>query len=80
MSTNHALILIGFQNDYFAPDGALRNVMDNCDRNDRVVSRTMSLLRSLMDTSITMLAAPIIFTDDYKELRQADGILAAIKD
>ncbi len=80
MSTNHALILIGFQNDYFAPNGVLRNVMENGDRNDQVVSRTVSLIRSLMDTSVTMLAAPIIFTDDYKELRQADGILAAIKD
>ena len=80
VSSNHALILIGFQNDYFAPDGVLRRVMENKERNDRVVSRTVSLVKSLLDTGVTILGAPIVFTDDYKELRQADGVLAAIKD
>ena len=79
MTSNHALILIGFQNDYFAPSGVLRGVMENEDRNDRVVSRTVALVKSLVDSKIAIIGAPIVFTDDYKELRQADGILAAIK-
>lgn len=79
VTTHHALILIGFQNDYFGPGGVLRSVMENEDRNDRVVSRTVALVRSIVDSKITILGAPIVFTDDYKELRQADGILAAIK-
>ena len=75
-----ALILIGYQNDYFATDGILRGVLENPQRTDEVLKRTVELLEALKETSVTMIATPIIFSADYSEVRQADGILRAIKD
>jgi len=73
-----ALILIGYQNDYFAPDGVLRGVIE-ADA-DRVLENTLNLIRRLEDTAVTMIATPILFTPDYRELEEPVGILAAIKE
>lgn len=74
-----ALILIGYQNDYFAKDGILRGVLENDERTTEVLNRTVSLVNSIKETPVKMVATPIIFTKDYSEIKQADGILAAIK-
>ncbi len=77
---NTALLLIGFQNDYFAPDGVLRDFIEIGDAGDDVLTRTLALVRALAPTPVHLIATPIHFTADYAELRAPVGILAAIRD
>jgi nicotinamidase-related amidase len=75
-----AIILIGYQNDYFADDGILQGVLESPDRTRDVLDRTIAMIEALKDQPITMVATPIIFSPDYSEVTQAGGILAAIKE
>jgi len=73
-----ALILIGYQNDYFSKEGVLRSVIES--DADSVLSHTLALIEALKDTPVTMIATPILFTDDYRELDEPVGILKAVKE
>jgi len=75
-----ALILIGYQNDYFSKDGVLRPVIENGERSDTVLRNTVHLIDSIKGSDVSMISTPINFSSDYSEMLQADGILAAIKD
>ena len=79
-SQDTALILIGFQNDYFAKDGVLRAVIENLGSSDKVLKNTVDLIESIKDTDTAMISTPIIFSSDYSEILQGDGILTAIKE
>jgi nicotinamidase-related amidase len=75
-----ALILIGYQNDYFAQDGILRGVIEEADRTHSILENTLALVDALKDTPVTMIETPIIFTEDYGELVNPVGILKTIVD
>ena len=75
-----ALILIGYQNDYFSKDGVLRPVIENNDRSDTVLRNTVHLIDSIKGSDVSIISTPIKFSSDYSEMLQEDGILAAIKD
>ena len=75
-----ALILIGYQNDYFANDGILKGAIEESAETNRVVDNTARLLDAVRDTSVTIIDTPIIFTEDYSELINPVGILKIIKD
>lgn len=74
-----AIVLVGFQNDYFAPDGILRGVVEEPHRVDEVLTNTHMLLTALAPTDVTMIATPIVLTPDYRALSNAVGILDTIK-
>ncbi len=75
-----ALILIGFQNDYFASDGILHSVIDESSKASQVVENTIYLLEKLVHTPVLIIATPILFTPDYQELVDPVGILKTIKE
>ena len=75
-----AVVLIGYQNDYFASDGILRGVVEEVDRVNHVLENTISLLEGLKQSDTLLIATPIIFTEDYSELSDPQGILKAVKD
>lgn len=75
-----ALILVGFQNDYFATDGILRSVLQDGGHVDHVLARTLQLIEAVKDTEMLLVTTPIIFSPDYAEVTQSGGILRAIKD
>ena len=72
-----ALVLIGFQNDYFAADGVLRGVIE---KSPLLVANTMKLVEELGNLPILIVATPVIFTPDYGELLEPVGILKTIKE
>jgi nicotinamidase-related amidase len=75
------LILIGFQNDYYAPDGILRGVIDQSLSHLDVVANTVALLHRLLPAAVVVVDTPIVFTPDYRELSsEPTGILKAIKE
>ena len=79
-SNSTAVVLIGYQNDYFASDGILRGVIEEVDRVNHVMENTISLLKGLQQSDTLLIATPIIFTEDYSELSDPQGILKAVKD
>lgn len=80
---NTALVLIGYQNDYFAQDGILRPIVEESIRVNNTISNTVKLLEGLcaLDALPVIIATPIIFSDDYSELEHNPvGILHHIKE
>ena len=75
-----AVILIGYQKDYFDNDGILRGVIEEADRNNHILNNTLQLLEKIRETDVTLIQTPIIFTSDYRELINPVGILQAIKE
>jgi nicotinamidase-related amidase len=81
MDTKHtAIILVGYQNDYFAANGILRGVIEEPDRVDKVLANTLDLLNAVVPTDMTLISTPIILTQDYRGLAESVGILGTIKE
>jgi hypothetical protein len=74
-----ALILVGFQNDYFAANGILRGVVEQPNRVDQVLANALTLIRSHLDTGLTIIATPIVLEPEYRALANSVGILDTIK-
>lgn len=74
-----ALLLIGYQNDYFSPEGVLHCVIEESAKLNNVLSNTVTLLSALASTSVLSVATPIFFTSTYEELIEPVGILKTIK-
>ncbi len=75
-----ALVLIGYQNDYFAADGVLSQVIEESSRVTGNLAHTVDLLQRLDPTRILVVATPIVFTPDYRELIEPVGILKTVKE
>jgi nicotinamidase-related amidase len=75
-----AVIFIGFQHDYFAPDGILNAALEDKDGRDRTLKNALTLVKRLAPTKASLISTPILFTPDYSELNDPVGILKAIKE
>jgi nicotinamidase-related amidase len=75
-----AIVLIGYQNDYFAENGVLHEIIEESSRITGVLDNTVDLIAHLKTTPILMLSTPIAFTPDYSELAEPVGILQTIKE
>jgi nicotinamidase-related amidase len=75
-----ALLLIGYQGDYFSPTGALREVIEEPSRVTGTLQNTVDLVERLLSTPVLIVTTPITFSPDYRELQNEVGILKAIKD
>lgn len=75
-----AIVLIGYQNDYFATDGILNSALEDKAQVTLALTNTIELLNELFLTPVAFIAAPIIFTPTYEELADPVGILKIIKD
>lgn len=75
-----ALILVGYQNDYFASNGILRSVVEEPGRVDEVLANTLALIGRLAPTEATIISTPIVLTRDYRALASPSGILHKIKE
>lgn len=75
-----ALLLIGFQNEYFAQDGILHSVIEESAESVKAVENTCNLLQALANTPALIVSTPIFFTSTYEELVDPVGILKTIKD
>jgi nicotinamidase-related amidase len=79
-SAKTALILVGYQNDYFAKDGILRGVVEDPNGVDRVLENTLAFVRALARTDATIISTPIILADDYRAMASPVGILNTMKE
>ncbi|WP_213609461.1 cysteine hydrolase [Pseudoalteromonas sp.] len=77
---NSALLLIGFQNDYFSKQGILNPLINESSHITGVLDNTFKLIESHGDKFKAIISTPICFTNDYSELINPVGILSAIKE
>ena len=75
-----ALLLIGYQKDYFASDGILNAVIEENVQENAVLANTIRLLEELAPTAAPIINLPILFSPDYHELNKPTGLLAKIKE
>ena len=75
-----ALILVGYQNDYFAQDGILRGVVEEPNRVDQVLADTLAFIQRAAPTAMTIISTPIVLESDYRALADPIGILNSIKE
>ncbi|MEO0684121.1 MAG: isochorismatase family cysteine hydrolase [Cyanobacteria bacterium J06649_11] len=74
-----ALILVGYQKDYFDPDGLLYSTVEETFNVTHILQNTYQLIKGL-PRSTTVVATPINFTPDYSELVNPVGVLKRIRD
>ena len=74
-----AIILVGYQNDYFGDDGLLHQVVEESSKVNNVIANTVELLNNLPE-AVSVYATPIHFTPTYEELIEPVGILKNIKE
>lgn len=83
MFMNHAhqtaVLLVGYQNDYFGSQGLLHQVVEESIKVNNVIKNTVALLRSL-PSDVQIISTPIHFTPNYQELIEPVGILKRIKE
>ncbi len=77
---NLAVILVGYQNDYFAKNGVLRGVIEEPGRVDEVLENSINLIRQLADTKALIISTPIVLESSYRALSNSSGILDKIKE
>jgi nicotinamidase-related amidase len=75
-----ALILVGYQNDYFAENGILRGVFENPNSVDNVLNNTLAFIRALAPTGALIISTPIVLAPDYRAMASAVGILNTMKE
>ena len=63
-----ALVLIGFQKDYFDPEGALYSVVEESHRVSGTLEHTIQTIDSITESPITIVNTPIVFSETYKEI------------
>lgn len=72
-----AVVLVGFQCDYFAPHGAVADVV--AETAPDVLHRTLELLRAVAGTPVLLVSTPIVFTSEYEELVDPVGVLHLVQ-
>ena len=75
-----ALLLIGYQRDYFDSDGILYGVVEEQLRSSDTLANTLSLIDAYKETCMTMVRTPLVFSENYGELENPIGILKTIRD
>jgi nicotinamidase-related amidase len=75
-----ALILIGFQRDYFDPEGILYSVVEESHRVSGTLANTINIIEAYKDSSMLMVNTPIVFSETYNELNNPIGILKTIRE
>jgi len=74
------MVFTGLQKEFCDPIGALYGIVrEELDRR-RVVAKCMDVMRGAIAIGVKVFLVPIIFTEDYRELRNPTGILRSIKD
>ena len=75
-----ALILIGFQRDYFDPEGILYSVVEESHRVSGTLANTINIIEAYKDSPMLMVNTPIVFSETYNELNNPIGILKTIRE
>ena len=79
LSSETALLLVGYQNDYFGETGLLQQVVEESSKVNNTIANTVLTIAHLPEY-VPVVTTPIHFTPTYEELIDPVGILKMIKD
>ncbi|PNW70126.1 hypothetical protein CHLRE_17g706800v5 [Chlamydomonas reinhardtii] len=75
-----AIVCIEFQNEFATPGGKLHDAVKPVMESTGMLEKTVKLTEEARKRGITIIHAPIVFSDDYRELSSAPyGILGNVK-
>ena len=80
MDSKTAFILIGYQKDYFDPKGILHEVIRESTEENALLENTSRILDRAVDSEALVISTPIVFSENYAELRNPVGILRTIRE
>jgi len=75
-----ALLLVGFENDKYAPNGLLRRMVDSTERIDASLARALQFVRTVAAIPMLVISTPIMFDPVDATTPKSRGILTAIRD
>lgn len=76
-----ALVLIEFQNDFTTPGGVFHGAVEGVMAQTGMLAKTQQVLTRAREAGMTVMHAPITFTEGYNEItRHPYGILAGVVD
>jgi ureidoacrylate peracid hydrolase len=76
-----ALVLIEYQNDFTSEGGTLHQAVKPVMESTNMLNNTIETVKQARELGVTIVHAPITFTDDYRELTsQPYGILKGVVD
>jgi ureidoacrylate peracid hydrolase len=76
-----ALVLIEYQNDFTSEGGTLHDAVKSVMESTHMLSNTLETVEKARESGVTIVHAPITFTDDYHELTaEPYGILKGVVD
>lgn len=76
-----AVVLIEYQNDFTSDGGTLHDAVKGVMQSTGMLSNTVDLVQKAREMGVTIIHAPITFTDDYHELTSEPyGILKGVVD
>ena len=76
-----ALVLIEYQNDFTSEGGTLHQAVKPVMDSTNMLANTIEAVKKARELGVTIVFAPITFTDDYRELTsQPYGILKGVVD
>lgn len=75
-----ALLLVGLQNEWFHPEGALKGLIEGQAANRGTLENTLNAARAAAKTETLVVLSPTVFQPGYPELVEPVGVLASIKD
>ncbi|GIL76417.1 hypothetical protein Vretimale_5955 [Volvox reticuliferus] len=78
--TKTAIVCIEFQNEFATPGGKLHDAVKSVMESTGMLEKTVKLTEEARKKGVTVIHAPITFSDDYRELSPSPyGILANVK-
>jgi nicotinamidase-related amidase len=75
-----AIVFQGLQTDFCAPEGKLYPLLEEQLLKREFIPRILRLLDEATEKGIRCYFVPIAFTHDYREIKNAEGILGAIRE
>ena len=75
-----AIVFQGLQTDFCSPEGKLYPLLEEQLLKREFIPRMLHLLDKATEKGIRCYFVPIAFTSDYREIKNAEGILGAIRE
>ncbi len=75
-----AIVLIGYQNDWYGKDGVFNSVFEDTASLGNALANTDAVLNAVAETPMTIISAPIVFSESYNELENPVGFFKKIQE
>jgi len=75
-----ALLLLGFQNDFFSPEGLLYPSIETHLKENQVLENSLKVIEAFAEAGELIIETPISFGVNYDELTNPQGLMVSIQE